>query len=94
MQTSERYHSLNILERKPLCKCPDLKSLKLSPVKVIISENAFTMQIWRNTNAIAHMPFLAGVLRVKSEKDASKLLEFFLKQVSVLPHKGKLLHKR
>lgn len=52
------------------------------------------MQIWRNTNAIAHMPFLAGVLRVKSEKDPSKLLEFFLKQVSVLPHKGKLLHKR
>ena len=34
-------------------------------------------KIWPNSNAAAQKTFLAGILRVKSEKDPSKFLEFF-----------------
>lgn len=77
MQTLETWYSLD-LESKPLPKCPEWKPLKVSPVKLIISANSFTVQkIQPNTNTAAHMPFLVGVLRVQSEKDPSKLPEFF-----------------
>lgn len=33
-------------------------------------------KIWTNINAEAHMPFLDGIFRVKSENDPSKLPEF------------------
>lgn len=43
-------------------------------------------EIWTNTNAEGHMPFLDDIFSVKSEKDSSKLPEFFLKKYQSFPN--------